>query len=168
MTGSEAGQEARSDAADAALKNLEAGIEHFHADRIAEARTALEAVIAAGSGSGFASRARDYLAACGRAETPQDGTDGDPYLEAVMARNDGDLKGALEICNAASRTGDGRFIYLSSCIRALMGETEPALDALAKAVELDPTNRVRAFHDEDFSSLHRDERFLSLVHDRRD
>ena len=84
-----------------------------------------------------------------------------------MARNDGDLERALKICTAGSRTRDGRFVYLASCIRALMGEAS-ALDLLAKAIELDPKNRVRAFHDADFASLNEDERFESLVHDSTD
>lgn len=163
-----ASSEAGSEAADAALKKLEAGIELFHGDRVAEARTEFEAVIAAGAVSRLTSRARDYLTACGRAEAAKDGKGNDAFIEAVMARNDGDLEGALKICTAGSRTRDGRFVYLASCIRALLGESAPALDSLAKAVELDPTNRVRAFHDTDFDSLNEDERFLSLVHDHSD
>ncbi|MDE2691970.1 MAG: hypothetical protein OXI49_15820 [Acidobacteriota bacterium] len=163
-----ASSEAGSEAADAALKKLEAGIELFHGDRVAEARTEFEAVIAAGAESRLASRARDYLAACDRAGAVRDGKGNDAFLEAVMARNDGDLEGALKICTAGSRTRDGRFVYLASCIRALLGESAPALDSLAKAVELDPTNRVRAFHDTDFASLNEDERFQSLVHDHSD
>lgn len=163
-----AGQQVGSEAVDAALKKLEAGIELFHEDRIAEARSEFEAVIAAGAESRLTSRAGDYLAACDRAEASKDGKGNDAFLEAVMARNDGDLASALKICTAGSRTRDGRFVYLASCIRALQGEAGPALDSLAKAVELDPTNRVRAFHDADFASLNEDERFLSLVHDHSD
>lgn len=163
-----AGQEARSESVNAALKKLESGIELFHADRIAEARSEFEAVIATGAESRLTSRAGDYLAACDRVEASKDGKGDDAFLEAVMARNDGDLESALKICTAGSRTRDGRFVYLASCIRALLGETEPALDSLAKAVELDPTNRVRAFHDADFATLNDDERFLSLVHDHSD
>lgn len=162
------GRAAWSEAVDAVLKKLEAGIEAFHADRIAEARSEFEAVIASGTESRLTSRAGDYLAACDRAEASKDGKGNDPFLEAVVARNDGDLEDALEICTAGSRTRDGRFVYLASCIRALLGETEPALNSLEKAVELDPTNRVRAFHDADFASLNEDERFLSLVHDQSD
>ncbi|MCY3590792.1 MAG: hypothetical protein OXH32_04055 [Acidobacteria bacterium] len=163
-----AGQEARSEAVDAAVKKLESGIELFHADQIDKARSEFEAVIASGAESRLTSRAGDYLAACDRAEASKDGKRDDAFLEAVMARNDGDLEGALKICTAGSRTRDGRFVYLASCIRALQGEAEPALNSLAKAVELDPTNRVRAFHDTDFASLNEDERFLSLVHDHSD
>lgn len=153
---------------DAALKNLEAGIELFHAERTAEARAEFEAVVASGAESRLASRARDYLAACGRAEAAKDVEAADAFTEAVMARNDGDLEGALKICAADSRAGDGRFVYLASCVRALTGEEAAALDLLAKAIELDPKNRVRAFHDADFASVNEDERFLSLVHDRSD
>ena len=157
-----------SEAVDAALKQLEAGIEAFHADRMAEARSAFEAVVAAAAESRLSSRAGDYLAACDRAEASKDGKGGDAFIEAVMARNDGDLESALKICTAGSRTRDGRFVYLASCIRALQGETDAAIDSLAKAVALDPTNRVRAFHDADFAALNEDERFLSLVHDDAD
>ena len=156
------------EAVDIALKKLEAGIELFHADRIAEARPEFEAVVAAGAESQLTSRAGDYLAACDRVEASKDGKGNDAFLEAVVARNDGDLESAQTICTAGSRARDGRFVYLASCLRALLGETESALDSLAKAVELDPTNRVRAFHDADFASLNDDERFLSLVHDHSD
>ena len=99
-----ASSEAGSEAADAALKKLEAGIELFHGDRVAEARTEFEAVIAGGAVGRLTSRARDYLAACDRAEAAKDGKGNDAFLEAVMARNDGDLEGALKICTAGSRT----------------------------------------------------------------
>ena len=168
MVSTETGQDARPGSADSALKNLEAGIALFYEDRVAEARARFEDVVAAGGESRFAVRAKDYLAACERAETPASGSPDDPFLGAVMVRNDGDLERTLELCEGGVRDQDERFVYLAACVRALMGEQEAALDLLTKAVELDPKNRVRAYHDGDFSSLDEDERFLKLVHDRSD
>jgi len=159
--------EGRSTAADAALRSLEAGIGHFYADRLVEARAEFESVMAAGE-SRFANHARDYLAACEAASEPKQDEAADPFLLAVMARNDGDLDGALTICAAGEHAEDGRFLYLAACIWALSEESDAALELLGRAVELDPRNRVRAFHDSDFESLHEDERFLSLVHDLGD
>ena len=168
MVSTGTGQDAEPGSADAALKNLEAGIALFYEDRVAEARARFEDVVAASGESRFVIRANDYLAACERAETPATGGPDDPFLEAVMARNDGDLERTLELCEGGGRDQDERFVYLAACARALMGEQEAALDLLTKAVALDPKNRVRAYHDGDFSSLGEDERFLKLVHDRSD
>jgi tetratricopeptide (TPR) repeat protein len=162
------GQDARSKAADSALRNLEAGIALFYEDRIAEARARFEDVVAAGGESRFVIRAKDYLAACERVEAPAGGSSDDAFLEAVMARNDGDLERTLELCEGGGRDQDDRFVYLAACVRALMGDQDAAIDLLTKAAELDPKNRVRAYHDSDFSSLDEDERFLKLVHDRSD
>lgn len=162
------GHDARPSTVDSALKNLEAGIELFYEKRIAEAKAKFEAVVAAGSESRVVVSARDYLAACERAEAPEVEKPDDTFLEAVMARNDGDLERVLELCDGGGQSKDGRFAYLAACARSLMGEEESALDLLAKAAELDPKNRVRAFHDSDFSSLGEDERFLELVHGNSD
>ena len=158
-------KDARPKAAGAGLEDLEAGIALFYEARVAEARTRFENVVASGGESRFVVRARDFLAACERAETPAEGGPDDPFIEAVMTRNDGDLERALELCEGSGRDRDDRFVYLAACVRALMGDAEAALELLAKAVDLDPKNRVRAFHDSDFSSLDEDERFVKLVHD---
>lgn len=162
------GQDLRPKVADSALENLEAGIALFYEDKVAEARARFEDVVAAGGESRFVVRAKDYLSACERAErSAEDGPD-DAFLDAVMARNDGDLERALELCGDSGRDQDDRFVYLAACVHALMGDQDAALDRLTKAVELDRKNRVRAFHDGDFSSLDEDERFVKLVHDLND
>ncbi len=162
------GQDARPAAADPALENLEAGIALFYENRVAEARTRFEAVVAGDGDRRLVVRAKDYLGACERAATPTDSGPVDAFLEAVMARNDGDLERVLELCGDDGRDRDDRFVYLAACVHALMGDEDAALDLLAKAVELDRKNRVRAFHDGDFSSLLEDERFVNLVHDLND
>ena len=157
-----------SNAADSALESLEAGIALFYEDKIAEAKGRFEDVVASGGESRFVIRAKDYLAACKRVETAADGGPDDAFLQAVMARNDGDLERVLELCGGDGRDQDDRFVYLAACVHALSGDEDAALDTLAKAVELDTKNRVRAFHDSDFSLLDGDERFDKLVHDDSD
>lgn len=168
MVSAGTGQDGRPGTADSALEDLEAGIALFYEARIAEARARFEDVVAGGGESRFVVRAKDFLAACERAERSADGAPDDPFLEAVMARNDGELERALKLCEGKGRDQDDRFVYLAACVRALMEDQEAALELLTKAVELDPKNRVRAFHDGDFSSMDEDERFVKLVHDMSD
>ncbi len=157
-----------SNAVDSALENLEAGIALFYEDKIAEARGRFEDVVAGSGESRLVIRAKDYLAACKRVEAVADGGPDDAFLQAVMARNDGDLERVLELCGGDGRDQDDRFVYLVACVHALKGDEDAALDTLAKAVELDTKNRVRAFYDSDFSLLDGDERFDKLVHDDSD
>ncbi|HEY4593589.1 MAG TPA: hypothetical protein VIJ61_14335, partial [Thermoanaerobaculia bacterium] len=86
-----------------------------------------------------------------------------PYLQAVYERNRGDLKAALDIAQKGGRDQkDERFAYLAASIHAVENRLEDAVQALAKAVELNPKNRIHAFHDADFAELrkNRDQRHL--------
>ena len=78
----------------------------------------------------------------------------DPFLLAVYEKNRGNLGEALEM----SRKGgldqkDERFAYLAASIHAIENRLDEAAQALAKAVELNPKNRIHAFHDPDFAEL---------------
>jgi tetratricopeptide (TPR) repeat protein len=87
----------------------------------------------------------------------------DPYLQAVYERNRGDLQAALAIAQKGGRDQkDERFAYLAASIHAVEDRLEDAAQALAKAVELNPKNRIHAFHDADFAELrkNRDQRHL--------
>ena len=48
---------------------------------------------------------------------------------------------------------DERFAYLAASIHAAEGRTDEAAKALSRAIELNPKNRVHAFHDPDFAEL---------------
>ena len=74
-----------------------------------------------------------------------------------------DLKAALDIAQKGGRDQkDERFAYLAASIHAVENRLEDAVQALAKAVELSPKNRIHAFHDADFAELrkNRDHRHL--------
>jgi tetratricopeptide (TPR) repeat protein len=131
----------------------------------ARAATLFQAVIAEDDLPEITGRARQFLAvAQQKAQPPAKETgDQDPYLQAVVAKNRGDLERALEIAKQGDKGGkDERFAYLVASIHALENRTEEAAEALSRAVELNSKNRIHAFHDADFAGLrtNRDYRHL--------
>ena len=54
-------------------------------------------------------------------------------------------------------------IYLAASLKALDGDAEQALELLARAIELEPRNRVHAYHDPDFRELRDADGFSSLL-----
>ncbi len=113
----------------------------------------------------LAARARQYLAAARQRLEGEEGKSGpeDAYLKAVFEKNRGNLPAALEICRRGGRDKkDERFAYLAASIYALDDRGEEAAQALAHAVELNPKNRILAFHDADFAELRKDRDFRHL------
>jgi|CXWL01.1.fsa_nt_gi tetratricopeptide (TPR) repeat protein len=98
-------------------------------------------------------RARVYLAVCRTRLEEAARANEDPYLLAVVAKNEGELDRALELCRQNGNDRDERFIYLAASIHALRGDESAAAEALAHAIALQPKNRVHAFHDSDFAAL---------------
>ena len=87
----------------------------------------------------------------------------DPYLAAVYEKNRGDHGAALEMSRKGGRDQkDDRFAYLVASIHAAEGRIEEAAQALAKAVELNPRNRIHAFHDPDFAELRKNRDYRPL------
>jgi len=114
----------------------------------------------------IAARALQYLAAARQrleAETGKAGHE-DAYLKAVFEKNRGNLAAALEICRRGGREKkDERFAYLAASIHALENRPEEAAQAIALAVELNPKNRIHAYHDDDFAELRKDREFRHLL-----
>lgn len=154
------GDEAR----DAALEEFEKGLEHLYASRWKKAAKGMEKVIEDADQPELVDRARQYLAIC---ETRQqdDSEFDDPYLEAVMAKNDGDLETAEKLIEKQGKKveKEEKFAYLMASVKALAGDADDALKLLGKAIELDRRNRVQAFHDPDFAELREREEFDELL-----
>lgn len=146
-------------AADPALGPFEKGLEALHAKNWKAAATAFTKVVDSSDGLQLRDRARQLLAICERELAPKVGA-ADPYLEAVAAKNRGDLEDAKDRCTGKK---EERWVYLAASIHALGEEVEEALELLAKAIELEPKNRVHAFHDPDFAPLRGEEGFTKLL-----
>jgi tetratricopeptide (TPR) repeat protein len=143
-------------AADPVLAVYEEAVREAYKGRWKQAASLFEKVMAESDQPELSDRARQYLAACRRRllAATGDGGDADPYLAAVLAKNRGDLDEALAICKEGGRAKkDERFAFLAASLYALTGREEEAAQALAQAVELNPKNRVHAFHDPDFAAL---------------
>lgn len=140
--------------ADPEVAVLEAAIEAMYAGKYKPAAAKLEQVLAASDRPELLARARQLLAACRRHLDEATPDAADPYLDAVYAKNRGDLDEALEMCKRGGRQKkDERFAFLAASIHAVAGRDEEAAEALAQAIELAPVNRVHAFHDPDFARL---------------
>jgi len=143
--------------ADPQLVLYEHGVRAMYRARWAEAVRCFVQVSRTSDEPGLAERARQQAAACEQKQAEQRAghTDAaDPFLQAVYEKNRGDYDAALQICVRGGRqTRDERFAYLAASIHALREDHEAALRLLDHSIELNPKNRVHAFHDPDFATL---------------
>lgn len=151
----------------AAVKNFEAAVRHFQAERFAKARQIFEK-LSTSSYAEVADRARLHLRLCEqrlsrRAPAPK--TAQDYYVLGVAELNARQLESAIEHLSRADRVEPkgGHIRYALAAAHALQGNTESALEHLKAAVTLEPRNAFQARDDEDFRALASDSRFRSLV-----
>ena len=149
---------AQSAGADPALDALAQGLAALQAKDWAKAVERFEEAIRESDRPEVRDRARQYLMAsrqkAGEGEKPAKAPEQDPYLLAVYEKNRGNLKEALEISHKGGRDQkDERFAYLTASVHAIEGRWDEATQALHKAIELNPKNRIHAFHDADFAEL---------------
>lgn len=152
---------AQSAGADPALDALTQGLAALQAKDWAKAVERFEEAVRESDRPEVRDRARQYLmasrqkAAESAGEKPaKDAAEADPYLLAVYEKNRGNLKEALEISHKGGRDQkDERFAYLTASLHAIEGRWDEATQALNKAIELNPKNRIHAFHDPDFAEL---------------
>jgi tetratricopeptide (TPR) repeat protein len=145
---------------DPAIDALAAGLAALQAKDWAKAAERFEEAVRESDRPEVRDRARQYLTASRqKAEEaeggkPAKGAEPDPYLQAVYEKNRGNLKEALEISHKGGRDQkDERFAYLTASVHAIEGRWDEATQALTKAIELNPKNRVHAFHDPDLAEL---------------
>lgn len=150
--------------ADPVLAVYEQALGEAHRGKWKRAAALFEEVVTDSDQPELSARARQYLAACQRRlAAADDGGESDPYLTAVFAKNRGEHDRALAICREGGRSKkDERFAFLAASLYALDGREEEAVTALALAIELNPKNRVHAFHDPDFAALREKEEHAHL------
>ncbi len=145
---------------------LAGGLEQLQRGQWQKAAELFGRVIADDDGP-MAARARQFLAVCRQREAAAnkaaESVDQDSFLEAVFHRNRGNLEAALEAARRAGRDKkDARHAYLVAAILAAGSRLDEAAAALTLAIELDPKNRIHAFHDADFAELRRSSEHRSL------
>lgn len=138
---------------DPGLAALEKGLAALHAKKYAQAQKQFTQAAEDAVQNEVANLARRYRAAATE-RLEADKGDADPYLEAVYERNRGNLEAALEICSRGGRQGkDERFAHLAAALHSLNGDIDKAAKLLETAIQLNPRNRVLAYHDPDFAAL---------------
>jgi tetratricopeptide (TPR) repeat protein len=153
----------------AALRAFERAHKEFARGRFGEARAQFRALIEKyASVSEVTARARTYLAiAESRLRTeislPRDADS--LYDRGVIELNRGDYVAAQEMFERAlKREPEAAHIFYGlAATRSRLGSIETALQALQKALELQPKLRVRAQHDQDLVLLRNDPEFERLV-----
>jgi tetratricopeptide (TPR) repeat protein len=153
---------------DPALDAFGDGLSALQAGDWKKAVEHLEQAVETADRADLRDRAQQFLNAARQKGGTGDGKparspEAEPFLEAVYEKNRGNLKVALDIAQKDGRDQqDERFAYLVASIHAVENRLDEAVQALAKAVELNPKNRIHAFHDSDFAELrkNRDQRHL--------
>lgn len=145
------------------VEAFEKGVQALYAEKWAQARKIFDKLMVESDLPELASRARQFAAVCARRMDESPGAEeGDPYLRAVYFKNRGDLAAALKACTGDGREKDERFVFLAASIHALEERLDEAAEALARAIELNPKNRVHAFHDSDFDVLRKEGDYAQL------
>jgi tetratricopeptide (TPR) repeat protein len=157
-------------AADPALDSFGQGLSALQAKDWAKAVEHLERTVELTDVPELRDRARQLLTVARQkggipdGKTPpavDAGGEANPFLQAVYEKNRGNFKTALEIAQKGGRDQkDERFAYLVAAIHAAEDRIDEAVQALSKAVELNPKNRIHAFHDADFAELRKNHRHL--------
>lgn len=153
----------RAPVADPALDAFTAGCEALNQKDYARAVELFERSLAESDRPELSARARQYLAVARQQAGVDDKaakkakSEEDAFLQAVFEKNRGNLEAALKLCRDGKRDEqDERFAYLAASIHAVENRTDEAIQALERAIEMNPRNRVHAFHDPDFAELRRD------------
>jgi tetratricopeptide (TPR) repeat protein len=153
----------------AALKAFERAHKEFTRGRFGEARNQFRALLEKYfQVSEVAARARTYLAVSDarlRTESilPRDADS--LYDRGVIELNRGEYVAAQEMFERAlKREPEAAHIHYGlAATRARLGSVDLALQSLQRALDLQPTLRVRAQHDHDLTSLRNDPDFDRLV-----
>lgn len=147
---------------DPVVDAFEKAVAVLHKGKWKDAAGKLEKIIEETDLPEIAARARQYLTICRNHLEKSSAADGDDaYLQAVVLKNRGRLDEALKIA-AKGPDKDDRYVYLTASIHALKKEGAQAEKALQRAIELNPKNRVYAFHDPDFTHLRNQEEYADL------
>ena len=153
----------------AAIRAFELAHKEFSRGRFADARNQFRSLVDRYPNvSEVAARARTYLAiaeARMRAEIALPRDADSLYDRGVIELNRGEYVAAQELFERAlKREPEAAHIHYGlAATRARLGAIDTALASLRRALDLQPSLRIRAQRDHDLSSLHSDPEFEQLV-----
>ena len=156
----------------AALRAFERAHREFIRGHFAEARQLFRALVEQHPNAAeYTARARTYLAVAeARLRTttaPALPRDGEAlYDRGVLELNRGDYVAAQEMFERAARHDPeaAHIHYSLAAARSRLGSAQPALQALARALTLQPTLRARAQHDPDMAALRNEPAYEQLIY----
>jgi tetratricopeptide (TPR) repeat protein len=149
---------------DPQLGIFEKGLKALHQNKWREASKYFEKILGETGESDLAQRSRRYLGVCHQNLAKAGAKDKDPFLLAVYESNRGNYEEALALCSRGGRQSkDERFAYLAASVYSLTGDLEKASKFLALAIELNPKNRIHAYHDSDFEALRDSSEYRHLL-----
>ncbi len=158
--------------AEKAVDDFSAALKVFQKGDLARAMSLLKTVLQKyPEERELADRARTYLAVCERKLQPQSPRlreAEDYYNHGIFLLNEGELEEASRMFEKVLSLDPGseRALYAQACVHARSGEREKALEALRRAIEANPSNRVLASSDGDFEPLRDDAEFSALLRPR--
>ena len=139
---------------DPVVDRFNKAMERLHKGEWKKAQVEFQGIAAESDVPEVAEKARLMVRACEARLSDGPEVPEDPFLGAVFEKNRGNLSAALELCKKGGLAEkDERFAYLAASIHALADQTDEAVAALQTAVQLNPQNRIHAFHDPDFEGI---------------
>jgi len=153
----------------AAIRAFERAHKDFSRGRFSEARQLFRALIEQHPhASEVTARARIYLAIAESRLRTETALPRDPdalYDRGVIELNRGDYVAAQELFERALKREPeaAHAHYGLAATRARLGSIGPALEALERALTLQPNLRIRAQHDQDLAALRSDPDYERLV-----
>jgi hypothetical protein len=153
----------------AALRAFERAHKEFVRGHFGEARQLFRTLVEKHAGvSEVTARARTYLniAEARLRSEPQLPRDADSlYDRGVIELNRGDYVAAQELFERALKRepAAAHIHYGLAATRSRLGSIDSALESLQRALEIQPTLRIRAQHDHDLTALRNDPEFERLV-----
>jgi tetratricopeptide (TPR) repeat protein len=150
------------------LQAYQSGILLIQEGKFEKARTVFEKLIASGPAE-VLERCRVYLVVCQSklTESTRDfASDEEQYDYAISLLNTGDYDEARDHFGTIldSNPSADYAYYGLAALNSMTGEVEECLGNMAKAIELNPRNRIQARTDTDFHNMIEDPRFTELVY----
>ena len=152
-----------------AIRAFERALTEFNRHQFDNAKTSFEALLSNfGDEIDIVARARTYLAICDQRlartpHAPRNNADA-LYNQGVFEFNRGNIREAIDIFQKALKVNPRGDHILYSLAAAYVRALDPAkaMDALRRAIRMNPIHRSHARHDPDFSSLKGNREFQVL------